>query len=102
MFGTEWKSYLCLKKNKDIDHEKFGNNCPFCELNNGAYELAQKETDPVKRKELIKLSIANKPIECVIVRCIERGHEEDGVKFWKFNLRNDKTDPYNQIMKLHW
>jgi hypothetical protein len=36
----------------------------------------------------------------VVCRCIERGKEDEGVKFWKFNIRNDKTDPYNQILKL--
>ena len=101
IFGTEWKSYLCLKKNQDIDHERFGNQCPFCEINAKAYEMAEKETDPIKKKSLIQLSLANKSQESVIVRCIERGHEEDGVKFWKFNLRQDKTDPYNQIMRLY-
>jgi hypothetical protein len=38
--------------------------------------------------------------ETVVCRCIERGKEDEGVKFWKFNMRNDKTDPYNQIIKL--
>ena len=28
-----YKSYICLSKNKDIDHETYGNKCPFCELN---------------------------------------------------------------------
>lgn len=102
IFGTEWKSYLCLKKNPDIDHNVYGNKCPFCELNAKAYELSEKETDIVKKTALQKLSIANKSIETVIVRCIERGHEDDGVKFWKFNIRaKDKMDPYNQIMRLY-
>lgn len=102
IFGTEWKSYLCLKKNPDIDHSVYGNKCPFCELNAKAYEMSEKETDIVKKTALQKLSIANKSTETVIVRCIERGHEEDGVKFWKFNIRQkDKMDPYNQIMRLY-
>lgn len=102
IFGVEWKSYLCLKKNPDIDHDVYGNKCPFCELNAKAYEMAEKETDAVKKSALQKLSIANKSTETVIVRCIERGHEEDGVKFWKFNIRpKDHMDPYNQIMRLY-
>lgn len=100
IFGTEWKSYLCLKKNTDIDHDTFGSDCPFCELNKKAYELSKEEKDPLKKKNFVEISIANKSYESVIVRCIERGHEEDGVKFWKFNLRQDKSDPYNEIMKL--
>lgn len=96
-----YKSYICLSKNEDIDHEKFGTKCPYCELNREAYNESIKETDPLKKKDLQKISIDNKSTEAVIVRCIERGKEDEGVKFWKFNIRNDKTDPYNQMMKLY-
>ena len=96
-----YKSYICLSKNKDIDHDKYGNKCPFCELNQNAYQESVKESDPIKKKNFQDISIANKAREAVIVRCIERGKEEEGVKFWKFNIRNDKTDPYNTILKLY-
>ena len=95
------KYYFCLAKNDEIDHEKFGTKCPFCELNKKAYEAQLKETDPIKKEELKKISLANKERDSVIVRCIERGHESDGVKFWKFNIRQDCTDPYNSIMNLY-
>jgi len=97
-----WKSYICLSKNKDINHETYGNKCPFCELNQRAYQESLKETDEIKKKNFQDISIANKARESVIVRCIERGKEDEGVKFWKFNIRDkDKTDPYNQILKLY-
>ncbi len=97
-----FKSFLCLnpKHNPDIDHEKFGNKCPFCEQNRIAYDLAQKATSPVEKKVLIEKSLANKPKEAIIVRCIERGKEDEGVKFWKFNLKFDNTDPYHKILDL--
>ena len=96
-----YKSYICLSKNKDIDHEKYGNKCPFCELNQNAYQESLKETDPIKKKNFQDISIAKKSNEAVIVRCIERGKEDEGVKFWKFNIRRDKTDPYNAIINLY-
>lgn len=96
-----FKSYICLSKNKDIDHEKYGTKCPFCELNHNAYQESVKETDPIKKKNFQDISIANKARESIIVRCIERGKEDEGVKFWKFNIRSDKTDPYNTILKLY-
>ena len=96
-----YKSYICLAKNKDIDHERYGNKCPFCELNQTAYQESLKETDEIKKKNFQDISIANRTREAVIVRCIERGKEDEGVKFWKFNLRSDKTDPYNTILKLY-
>lgn len=96
-----YKSYICLNKTEGIDHEKYGTKCPFCEMNYAAYLESTKETDPVKKKALQEASLAFKSQEAVIVRCIERGKESDGVKFWKFNIRaKDKTDPYNQILNL--
>lgn len=96
-----YKTYICLSKTKDIDHEKFGDKCPFCEINSEAYKESTKESDPIKKKELQRISCDNLAREAVIVRCIERGKEAEGVKFWKFNIRDDKTDPYNQILKLY-
>jgi len=96
-----YKTYICLNKTEGIDHERFGTKCPFCEMNYAAYLESTKETDPVKKKALQDASLAFKSQEAVIVRCIERGKENEGVKFWKFNIRvKDKLDPYNQILKL--
>jgi hypothetical protein len=95
-----YKSYICLAKNPGINHEKYGSKCPFCEINREAYNESKKTTDPQLKKNYQEISIANLSRETVICRCIERGKEDEGVKFWKFNLRADKTDPYNQILKL--
>ena len=96
-----WKSYVCLKKNRDIDHEKYGERCPFCDLNSSAYEKSTQVTDQIEKEAWQKISIQNKSNEAVIVRCIERGKEDEGVKFWKFNLRKDESDPYHSIMALY-
>lgn len=96
-----FKSYLCLSKNKDIDHSRYGNDCPYCELSKSAYEKANTETDPTKKEEWRKIANDNFARESVIARCIERGNEADGVKFWKFNLRQDKKDPYHAIINLY-
>jgi hypothetical protein len=97
-----FKSYICLSKTEGIDNETYGNKCPFCEINREAYSESTKTDDPVKKKALQDISVANLSRETVIVRCIQRGKEDEGVKFWKFNIRTqDKTDPYNQIMRLY-
>lgn len=95
-----YKTYICLNKTEGIDHERFGTKCPFCEMNYAAYLESTKETDPIKKKALQEASLSFKSQDAVIVRCIERGKENEGVKFWKFNIRKDKLDPYNQILKL--
>lgn len=112
-----WKSYVCLSKTEDIDHEEFGDECPFCQMNKKAYEsmsealkLAKKAAEDddldeeAKQKAIADrwkaISLANKATEVCVVRCIERGHEEDGPKFWKFTVRDDKKDPKNIIKEL--
>lgn len=97
-----YKSYICLNKTDGVDHEVYGNKCPFCELNREAYLESTKTSDPVEKEAWQKISVANLSRETVIVRCIQRGKEDEGVKFWKFNIRDkDKSDPYNQIMRLY-
>ena len=96
-----YKNYICLAKTKDIDHEKYGAKCPFCEMNRAAYAESVNETDPVKKKKLQEISLSYKDVTTVICRGIERGKEDEGVKFWKFNIQEKKKqDPYNQIISL--
>ncbi len=97
-----YKSYMCLdgRKNPLIDHNTYGSKCPICEKNHEEYEKFQNETDPIKKEEYKKSSLSYRAKDSVIIRCIERGKEEEGVKFWKFNLKFDNTDPYHQILDL--
>lgn len=112
-----WKSYVCLKHTDDIDHETYGSDCPFCEMNHQAFEKMKSWQEKYKKAEEAedddemskceveierwkKISLANKESEICVVRCIERGHEDDGPKFWKFTVRSDGQDPKNLIKKL--
>lgn len=91
---SKWKSYICLEKEDDVDHSVYGKKCPFCELQRDAYNkkveaekdaiangINPKEDVDVQRYQTISLS--NKANEVGICRCIERGAEADGPKFWK-------------------
>ena len=101
---STWKSYVCLNKTEDIDHDTLGDDCPFCEMNKIAYEKmkkAEERGDDVERERWKKISLANRYSEVCIVRCIERGAEDDGPKFWKFNVRSDGKDPKNLIKTLY-
>lgn len=99
--GVGWKNYVCLSKTEDIDHDKFGHKCPFCELNQKAYNASLEEKDPIEKKRWQRISLDNIPNDVVVVRCIERGAEEDGPKFWKFNLHKKKDDPYHVMLDLY-
>lgn len=99
--SSGWKSYVCLSKTDDIDHEALGHKCPFCELNYAAYKKSTETTDPVEKKRWQDISLSNVAQDVVIVRCIERGAEEDGPKFWKFNIHKKQDDPYNVLLNLY-
>jgi hypothetical protein len=96
------KAYMCLgPKNTGIDHSVYGSKCPVCEEQQELWNKWHEETDEVKKKALID-SIKQLNIrEYCIVRCIERGKEEDGPKFWRIPLRQDQTDAYHKIILLY-
>ena len=78
----EWKTFACLKHEKDEP-------CPFCE----AYEEVRstgKESD----KELAKKYKAR---QMYVVKVIDREREEEGVKFWRFNHDYRKEGVYDKI-----
>lgn len=95
------KGYMCLdSKNEAIDHSVYGNKCPICEAQQELWKQWREETDASKKKLILE---AINPIdvrEYCIIRCIERGKEDDGPKFWRIFLRIDKTDVYHKILLL--
>ena len=95
------KAYMCLDgKNVNIDHTIHGSKCPVCEAQQELWDQYHNETDITKKKEIHKEICSLNIREYAIARCIERGKEEDGVKFWRIPLRQDKTDPYHTIHAL--
>ena len=89
-----WKKFPCPIKN----HE--GDKCPFCETAAQARELRKNATTDVEKKKYEDIEKANYAREMWIVRCIERGHEEDGVKFWLFSNSKKKDGIYDKIMAI--
>lgn len=101
--ASGWKSYVCLKHTEDIDHDELGDKCPFCEMNKIAYDKmkeAEADGNLVERERWKTISLANRHSEVCVIRCIERGAEDDGPKFWKFNVRSDGKDPKSLIKAL--
>ena len=94
-----WKTFVCPTHNKK-DGEVMGDGCPFCETSAKARELKSKSLDEPTKKKYGDIEFLNKVKEMWIVRCIERGHEDDGVKFWLFNSSKKKDGVYDKIMNL--
>lgn len=95
-----WKSYVCLEKTEGLDTDTLGTQCPFCDKARASYKEAKNEQDPQKKEILRAKGKENLSNEFVVMRCIERGKESEGVKFWKVKVHQDKGDPYNLICTL--
>lgn len=95
------KAYMCLaSKNAGVDHEKYGSKCPVCEAQQDLWKQWHEETDALKKKAIVKEINQLDTREYCIVRCIERGKENEGPKFWRIPLRQDQTDAYHKIILL--
>jgi predicted peroxiredoxin len=94
-----WKTFVCPTHNKK-DGNVMGEKCPFCETSAKARELKSKSLDEPTKKKYGDIEFLNRVKEMWIVRCIERDHEEDGVKFWLFNSSKKKDGVYDKIMNL--
>lgn len=90
--ASGWKTFVCPT------HNHMGTSCPFCDVSEQA-KRAKNSTNNESEKENYKnVESMNRVREMWIARCIERGHEEDGVKFWL--IANSKDSPYAKIMSV--
>lgn len=89
-----WKSYPCPVKNK------LGDRCPFCEMAKAASEKRNATLDEHEKESYKEIMKSNLPKKMYIVRCIERGKEEDGVKFWKFSHSLKGDGVYDKIYSI--
>ena len=85
-----WKTFPCPKANHISD------KCPFCEATEAVKKEKAKTIDEAKKRQLDDAEKATRPKKMWIVRCIERGAEDDGAKFW---LISNVT--YESIMALY-
>lgn len=91
-----WRTFVCPV------HNKMGDKCPFCEVSTGARKLRLEAPTEVEKKKYGDVEFMNRAKAAWIVRCIERGHEEDGPKFWLFNDSAKKDGVYDKIMNIYF
>ena len=89
-----WKRFPCPIKNE------IGDTCPFCETAQQARTLKKSTLSESERKKYEEVELANYPQNMWIVRCIERGHEDDGVKFWLFSDSKKKDGVYDKLYTI--
>lgn len=93
-----WKMIPCPEKNAK-DGKKC--ECPICKVSRHAQEQQREATDEVTKKKLGEVAFMDKAKEAWVVRCIDRDHEEDGVKFWLFNSSNKQQGIYDHMMNFY-
>lgn len=92
-----FKSFICLND----EHIKDEKGCPLCSKYKEMIEEANSCTDPVENKALFVAAKQYEPREIHIARVIERGHEDEGVKFWRFNSRRDGQGIKDFLLELY-
>ena len=96
----KFKSFICLKDPHLDKHDERG--CPLCnrmtEIFAEANELPEKSAE---RKAVCKQAYKYDSKTAYIVRVIERGHEAEGIKFWRFNKRDDGSGIFDQLLNMY-
>lgn len=95
-----FKTYVCLKDEK-IGYE---GECPICKKSKELYEAASKAKKEGNEKLATTLTESARQFRSkitYIVRVIDRDHEDEGVKFWRFNANSKGEGIYDKLMALH-
>lgn len=97
-----FKSFLCLNDPQIPNYDK-NVKCPICEKAQYYFDEAKKvrQTDEEKSKKLFKKACSLKSKTTYILRVIERGKENEGVKFWRFNENTQHKGIYDALMALY-
>lgn len=90
-----WRTFVCPP------HNDMGDRCPFCEVSSEAKKRRFDAPNELEKKKFGDIEFMNRAKAAWIVRCIERGHEEDGPKFWLFNDAKNGKGVYNDIINIY-
>lgn len=90
----KWKKFMC-----PIGMKK-GDKCPFCETAKEAKKLKFETDNEELKKKYNSVEFMNSVKDYWLVRCIDRAHEEDGVKFWRFPDAKNGDGIWDKIYAL--
>lgn len=97
----KFKSFICLNDPHIENQDERG--CPLC--NHMREIFTEAENTLVKGsqewKSMCKQAYKYDSKTAYIVRCIERGHESDGIKFWRFNKRDDGSGIFDKLVNMY-
>lgn len=94
-----FKSFICLNDSHVVTEDHKG--CPLCDKMREIFAEANTITDKLEKKAVCKKAFSYDTKIAYIVRCIERGKEDEGVKFWRFNKRDDGTGIFDELKAMY-
>ena len=94
-----YKSFICLNDNH-VKDDLGQNGCPLCQKKLKIFEEANNVDDVNEKKAICKQAYSYDTKTSYIVRCIERGKEDEGIKFWRFNKHDDGSGPFDAIKEM--
>lgn len=95
-----FKSYVCLNDKKVGSTEE----CPICKKSKELFDKsakARQEGNEALSKSLFKEACSLKKKRTFIVRVVDREHEDEGVKFWRFNENSKGEGIYDKLISLY-
>ena len=95
-----FKSYVCLNDVKVDSKEE----CPICKKSKELFDKSSKarqEGNEALAKSLFKEACSLKKKTTFITRVIDRDHEDEGVKFWRFNENSKGEGIYDKLISLY-
>lgn len=94
-----YKSFICLNDHH-VKDDLGQNGCPLCQKKFKIFEEANNVDDVNIKKAICKQAYSYDTKTSYIVRCIERGKEDEGIKFWRFNKHDDGSGPFDVIKEM--
>lgn len=97
-----FKAFPCL--NDPMVSKDGSQECPLCKKAKEYFDEAKKAKDSGNdelSKTLFKTACSFLNKETYILRVIERGKENEGVKFWRFNANSQKKGYFDELVKLY-
>lgn len=94
-----YKSFICLNDHH-VKDDIGQNGCPLCQKKFKIFEEANSVDDVNVKKAICKQAYSYDTKTSYIVRCIERGKEDEGIKFWRFNKHDDGSGPFDVIKEM--
>jgi hypothetical protein len=92
--SRQWKKFMCPVGMKKSD------KCPFCETAYQASKLRAGATDLALCEKYKTIESMNYARDYWLVRCIDRAHEDHGVKFWRFPDARNGEGIWDKIYSL--